>query len=258
MDNIEVVEICPDCKEIMGTTNVCHACYLYRESKKSVSKTPSPAGEIASELPKHVEDNIRLADYIQNFAAVPEPVTAEEAAEYVRRPQHPVKAIRWTGDNLADVRKVYPGIGEEYMRDKGCVIGNYVVCPRPGQVRFWDATEFEQSYHPAAPITPANNKTLDVERAEKWLAAYHPKLYCRQTAELLHGYSLTVSTTLTPAAQEALVVASRELCDFMCGEQEDWQEIDRAYGMRGLGKKMQAVLTALARAESYLKENNKG
>lgn len=34
--------------------------------------------------------------------------------------------------------------------------------------------------------------TLDVERARKWLGLYHPYRECRDLAELLHDYSLTV------------------------------------------------------------------
>lgn len=34
--------------------------------------------------------------------------------------------------------------------------------------------------------------TLDVERARRWLGLYHPYRECRDLAELIHDYSLTV------------------------------------------------------------------
>lgn len=74
----------------------------------------------------------------------------EGAFEYVRKPQMPVRAVKWTGDNIEEVRKVYPHLGEEYMRDKGCGLGHYVICPYPGRVYFQDAASFEETYTRAA------------------------------------------------------------------------------------------------------------
>lgn len=38
-------------------------------------------------------------------------------------------------------------------------------------------------------------KTLDVERATRWLVENHPRQECRHLAELLHYYSLSVTET---------------------------------------------------------------
>ena len=57
-----------------------------------------------------------------------------------------VTAIKWTGDNIAEVREIYPGISEGYMRDKGCLPGDYVVVPNPSRVYFMSKEGFEALY----------------------------------------------------------------------------------------------------------------
>jgi hypothetical protein len=85
----------------------------------------------------------------KKFVPAPEP---ELCAEYVTRPTPPgapTKAVLWTGTNLDEVHKVYPGLGVDYMLDKGCRIRDYVVCPDKGLVRFLPADRFHATYMPA-------------------------------------------------------------------------------------------------------------
>lgn len=72
--------------------------------------------------------------------------TGEQSNVWERRPKPDVQAVRWTGENLEQVREVFPGIGEEYMRDKGCYPGCYVICPRAGRVYFMGQCAFEEEF----------------------------------------------------------------------------------------------------------------
>lgn len=42
-------------------------------------------------------------------------------------------------------------------------------------------------------VTKPVPKTLDVERATRWLVENHPRQECRNLAEILHDYSLSVT-----------------------------------------------------------------
>ena len=98
------------------------------------------------------------------------PESGNGKIDYVLRPTpsvvEPIRAVRWTGINLDRVREVFPGIGEEYMRDKGCSVGDWVVSQRPGMVRFWPDETFRTTYMPVAElldreIRPATFTVLD-------------------------------------------------------------------------------------------------
>jgi hypothetical protein len=105
-------------------------------------------------------------------AALP---TDREPKMYVHKQGEPFKAVQWTGSNMDAVREVYPGLGEEYMRDKGCGIGFWVVSPYPGRVYFLTDEDFRSNYEQASrlsqaqPKIPAPANSLAYEYAEGYV-----------------------------------------------------------------------------------------
>jgi hypothetical protein len=91
-------------------------------------------------------------------AAVP---ADREPKMYVHKHGEPFKAVQWTGSNMDAVREVYPGLGEEYMRDKGCGIGFWVVSPYPGRVYFLTDEDFRSNYEQASRLSQAQPKHCD-------------------------------------------------------------------------------------------------
>lgn len=92
---------------------------------------------------------------------------------YVRKPTPPgpvIKAVQWTGVNLDEVREVYPGIGTEYMEDKGCRVGDYVVSQREGMVRFYPADVFHANWIPAPVVVAGGESQLEPLRSEQLMA----------------------------------------------------------------------------------------
>lgn len=116
---------------------------------------------------------------------------------YERKTQEPVLAVKWTGDNLEEVRKVYPGLGEEYMRDNGCGIGYYVICPQPGRVYFMYAAGFEELYQPVRlSVQGEELPPLDITPEERKMASE----------------SLPVEMTAHMSRATALVAKEESLC----------------------------------------------
>ena len=67
---------------------------------------------------------------------------------YYRRPRE-VEAVQWRGDNLAEVRELFPEFGEPYLRDKGVPIGAYLIKPPEGGPFWWKTAEyFEEEFMP--------------------------------------------------------------------------------------------------------------
>lgn len=97
-----------------------------------------------------------------------EPMLEEmEPQSYVRRPSLPVRAVRWNGSNWDEVHAVYPTLGEEYMRGRGCREGDWVISPNPGRVDFMSHETFSELYTVAAPES-------EDEAFERWWTATHP------------------------------------------------------------------------------------
>lgn len=70
---------------------------------------------------------------------------------YVRRPASPIRAVRWNGSNWDEVHAVYPTLGEEYLRARGCSEGDWVMSSHPGRVDFISHDNFTELYTVAAP-----------------------------------------------------------------------------------------------------------
>ena len=58
---------------------------------------------------------------------------------YVARPNE-VAAVQWLGDNIDEVRRVFPGFSPEYLRDKG-VWGGMWLCRNVSGGPFWTQTK---------------------------------------------------------------------------------------------------------------------
>jgi hypothetical protein len=96
------------------------------------------------------------------------PTSVEGKAQtFYRKRGYLIKAIRWMGDNLAEVREVYPGIGEEYMLEKGCRVGDWVISPREGRVYFMPDAEFVERYEPKA-APESEDEARDMAYGTAW------------------------------------------------------------------------------------------
>lgn len=70
---------------------------------------------------------------------------------YTSRPSPAIKAVRWSGSNWDEVHTVYPTLGEEYMRDRGCREGDWVISTAPGHVDFLSHDSFSKLYMVSEP-----------------------------------------------------------------------------------------------------------
>lgn len=92
---------------------------------------------------------------------------------YVRRPASPIRAVRWNGSNWDEVHAVYPTLGEEYMRARGCSEGDWVMSSHPGRVDFISHENFTELYTVAAPESEDEAR----EAFWKWAKKIHSEWF---------------------------------------------------------------------------------
>jgi hypothetical protein len=203
-------EVCPDCHEKLGTTNVCHACFLHRESRET-------ANAEKWERRAHIAKELRVLDCELSGSGWGPPSTGETAAcvhDWVDTAHGIVQVCRIcrTPRPLVVPEPMSPA--ERHLRG-GCAEPN---CTVPGCLEYQKAVpepvppECEHRFEHdrcvwcnAAPIAPAaENETAEFE---KWWATTDGagddermlKAWCRSAwsarAERKEGEALTVSHT---------------------------------------------------------------
>jgi len=74
----------------------------------------------------------------------PMPLPVDPYTYWIKPKQ--LRAVIWTGSNLAEVHEVYPGVGEEYLRSRGIRPGDYILCPWPGRLDAMSPDTFNECY----------------------------------------------------------------------------------------------------------------